>query len=165
MPRVPLFCWTLHNHNSPADWERELFKSSKDVGSFVVYIFFELEKSGFWFSCGWCHNWGRFTHFVRGHRALSVKPMTQFFDSNFYWKLGCNLVIRAHDQLFSISRSKKLWLQNLNFDKKSSWAKGNLGHIGWRPLLASQLNRRAVQALNRCSKSCSFNLKRKIGKF
>jgi len=33
------------------------------VGSFVVYI-------------------------VQGHRALSIKPMDQFFDSKFYWKLG-----------------------------------------------------------------------------
>jgi len=23
----------------------------------------------------------------QGHRALGVKPMTQFFDSKFYWKL------------------------------------------------------------------------------
>jgi len=40
VPCAPLFCWTLHNHNLPADWVRELFKPSKDVESLVVYIFF-----------------------------------------------------------------------------------------------------------------------------
>jgi len=29
-------------------------------------------------------------HFVLGHRAVVVKPMTEFFDSKFYWKLGYN---------------------------------------------------------------------------
>jgi len=29
-------------------------------------------------------------HFGRGHRALDIKPMTQFIDSKFYWKLVYN---------------------------------------------------------------------------
>jgi len=88
VPRAPLFCWNLYNHGSSADWVKELFKPSKDVGSLVVYIFYKLEKFGFWFSCGWRHNGGRFMHFIWGHQVLGVKPMTQFFDSKFYLKLG-----------------------------------------------------------------------------
>jgi len=90
VPRAPLFCWTLHNCNSPADWIRQLFKPSKDAGSLVAYIFFLIGKVRvlvFLWVTSW---WGRFIHFVRGHLALGVKPMTQFFDSKFYWKLGYN---------------------------------------------------------------------------
>jgi len=58
------------------------------MGSLVVHIFCKLEKLGIWFSCGWRHNGGTFTHFGWGHQALGIKPMTQFFDSKFYWKLA-----------------------------------------------------------------------------
>jgi len=40
VPHAPHFLLNLHNHNSPADWVREMFKSYKDAGSLVVYIFF-----------------------------------------------------------------------------------------------------------------------------
>ena len=82
VPCAPLFSWTLHNHNLPADWVRELFKPSNDAGSLVVHIYLTIGKvKEFSFFCGWRHNGGRFMHFGRGHWALGVKPMTQFFDS------------------------------------------------------------------------------------
>jgi len=91
VPCTARFCWTLHNHNLPADyWVRELFKPSKDTGSLVVHIFSKIGKVMVLFFCGWHHNGGRFTHFGRGHRALGFKAMTQFFDSKFYWKQGYN---------------------------------------------------------------------------
>ena len=90
VPRAPLFCWTLHNHNLPIDWVRELFKPSEDAGSLVVHIFLKLEMLGFCFFCEWRHNRGRLTHFGRSYRALGIKPMTQFFNSKFYWKLNYN---------------------------------------------------------------------------
>jgi len=38
LPHAPLFCRTLHQHNSPADQARERFKPSKDEASLVVSI-------------------------------------------------------------------------------------------------------------------------------
>ena len=43
-PKVPLFCWILYNHNSPADELREMFKPSEDAGSLIVNIFLTIRK-------------------------------------------------------------------------------------------------------------------------
>ena len=51
---------TLHHHNSPADWARELFKPSKDAASLLVGIFKNWKVLDF---CGWHHTWGRFRDF------------------------------------------------------------------------------------------------------
>jgi len=46
------FCTDLRHNNSPGDWARELFKSSKDVESLVVSIFKKVESFGFQFFVG-----------------------------------------------------------------------------------------------------------------
>jgi len=50
VPHKQRFCWTSHNHNSPADWVREIFKPSEDAGSLVVHIFSIIGKR-FWTFC------------------------------------------------------------------------------------------------------------------
>jgi len=66
-------------HYSPAEWARQLFKSSTDSANLLV----EIEKKFISFAVEGHHKWGRFCLFGEFYPALGAKPMSQFFPSQW----------------------------------------------------------------------------------
>jgi len=92
----PLFCDALQHHTSPNDWARDLFTSSTDSASFVVWIkqnFFRFEWG---LSVGDVTMEGCFQLRLPGRGRNPTEP---FFGSSFvlesrpawskHWHVGC----------------------------------------------------------------------------
>jgi len=92
LPPTLAAIFTLQLHNFPVDCAAQLFKPSKDVASLLSCNKKKIIL-GFGFLVGDVFSVVGFWPF--GLRSPGPQPKYQmdFFDSNFYWKLGYNLSI------------------------------------------------------------------------
>jgi len=91
----------LVDYNSPSNWAIELFKPSKDVESPVVMTRNNVGKFWILIFCQWCHNRGRFRHFLPPSSGPGSNPKEKFFffSKQQYMRI---CIFRAFDWSFNI---------------------------------------------------------------